>query len=482
MYISLKLALSIFSVIATSTAFNVVSLSNITFPGYIKQNDLVLVDFYAPWCTESKLLAPEFEQAASKLVQKKIRLVKVDCVIETILCDKHNIYGYPVLKIFRGINDVKLYTGPQKAPEMAAYMVRQSLPALSIMNKDSIEDLKKVVQVVLVAYFDAKDKISNSVYTETAGNLRENYLFGVSHDPILAENEGVTFPAVVLYKSFDEGKAIHSGKIDADEIEKFIINESTPLIGDMTYWTFNVYMRSSVPLAYIFTKTRKDQKLLKDTLRPIAKKYKGRVKFVNIDSNNLEALYFDDFLDYVNLKADKFPAFAIQETNSSKQFSYDQDKEITAESIDNFIFQYINGKLVPNIKSEPIPEYQNGSVKVVVAENFDEIVINNDKDVVVEFYGSMCKAIKAFAPKYDALGQLYKDKNLTDKVTIAKIDASANDVTQNITEYPTIMLFKAGDKKNPITYDGDQEIEELVAFVKQGNNNVSIEYTVDLKN
>ena len=40
----------------------------------------------------------------------------------------------------------------------------------------------------------------------------------------------------------------------------------------------------------------------------------------------------------------------------------------------------------PSIKSQPVPETQEGPVIVVVAHNYDEIVLDDDKDVLIEFY------------------------------------------------------------------------------------------------
>ncbi len=37
-----------------------------------------------------------------------------------------------------------------------------------------------------------------------------------------------------------------------------------------------------------------------------------------------------------------------------------------------------------HVKSEPIPEDNDEPVKVAVGLNFDDLVINNDKDVLVE--------------------------------------------------------------------------------------------------
>ena len=53
------------------------------------------------------------------------------------------------------------------------------------------------------------------------------------------------------------------------------------------------------------------------------------------------------------------------------------------------------------------------------------------------------------------------------QVTIAKVDATANDVPDEIQGFPTIKLFPAGSKSDPITYSGARTIEDLAAFVKE---------------
>lgn len=43
--------------------------------------------------------------------------------------------------------------------------------------------------------------------------------------------------------------------------------------------------------------------------------------------------------------------------------------------------------------------------QVVVAENFDEIVNAEDKDVLIEFYAPWCGHCKNLEPKYKELGE-----------------------------------------------------------------------------
>ena len=44
------------------------------------------------------------------------------------------------------------------------------------------------------------------------------------------------------------------------------------------------------------------------------------------------------------------------------------------------------GKLTQYLKSEAIPTSNPDAVKTVVAKNFDEIVNDAEKDVIIEFY------------------------------------------------------------------------------------------------
>lgn len=76
--------------------------------------------------------------------------------------------------------------------------------------------------------------------------------------------------------------------------------------------------------------------------------------------------------------------------------------------------------------------------------------------------------LDSLAPKYDELAELYaKNKETSSKVTIAKIDATANDVPDSITGFPTIKLFPAGSKDTPVEYSGSRTVEDLANFVKE---------------
>lgn len=56
---------------------------------------------------------------------------------------------------------------------------------------------------------------------------------------------------------------------------------------------------------------------------------------------------------------------------------------------------------------------------------------------------------------------------LSSQVVVAKVDATANDVPDEIQGFPTIKLFAAGSKDSPVLYSGSRTIEDLAAFIKE---------------
>lgn len=449
------------------------ALKTDTFKDFIAAHPLVLAEFYAPWCGHCKALAPEYEVAATKLKEKNIPLVKVDCTEEQNLCQEYGVSGYPTVKVFRGLETNTPYSGARKSDAIISYMIKQSLPAVSNINKDTIKDFKTADKVVLIAYLGADDKEAAETFTKAATTLRDNFLFGSTTDPALAEAEGVKAPAIVLYKAFDEPKTVYDGKLDAEEIEKFIKVASVPLIGEVGPETYADYMASGIPLAYLFVADEESKTKLTAVIRPIAEKYKGKINFATID-----AAAYGAHAGNLNLEVGKWPAFAIQETAKNTKYPYDQSAELTEKTISKFVQDYSEGKIEPSIKSEPIPEKQEGPVYVVVAHNYKDLVIDNDKDVLLEFYAPWCGHCKNLAPKYEELGKLYFDNpEFASKVVVAKVDATANDVPDEIQGFPTIKLFPAGKKDSPVDYQGARTVEDLANFIRDnGSHKVDAKY------
>jgi protein disulfide-isomerase A1 len=69
-------------------------------------------------------------------------------------------------------------------------------------------------------------------------------------------------------------------------------------------------------------------------------------------------------------------------------------------------------------------------------------------------------------PTYEQLGDLYSSAAFSSKVTVAKIDATANDVPEKIQGFPTIKLYPAGSKDSPVDYSGSRSLDDLANFIR----------------
>lgn len=104
----------------------------------------------------------------------------------------------------------------------------------------------------------------------------------------------------------------------------------------------------------------------------------------------------------------------------------------------------------------------------MVGSNFEEVVLDTSKHVLVEFYAPWCGHCKALEPKYKKLAKQFKDE---DSVVIAKFDATTNDAPPDFefSGFPTIFFVRAGD--NEITvYQGQREVKDMSKFVRKEAN------------
>ncbi|KAJ1642233.1 protein disulfide-isomerase precursor, partial [Dispira simplex] len=128
---------------------DVLVLTESNFKDTILDNDLMMVEFYAPWCGYCKKLAPEYEKAATALKPKGIPLAKVDCTTEENLCSKYGVKGYPTLLTFRkGQDEPSKYEKARNEQGIVSYLAKQQGPAVKSVSADDLEDVKVSDEVV----------------------------------------------------------------------------------------------------------------------------------------------------------------------------------------------------------------------------------------------------------------------------------------------------------------------------------------------
>lgn len=88
-----------------------------------KKNHFVM--FYAPWCVFCKRIEPTWEQLAevSKEEDNNIVIAKVDCTTDSILCNEHDVTGYPTFKFFKaGETKGTKFEGTRDLPSLISFL------------------------------------------------------------------------------------------------------------------------------------------------------------------------------------------------------------------------------------------------------------------------------------------------------------------------------------------------------------------------
>lgn len=456
------LAVACLVVFATSAAASdVVDATDANFNDVVKSSEMVLMEFYAPWCGHCKKLAPEWEEAATALKGTAV-LAKMDATEQQETPTKFNIRGYPTIKIFREGEVAGEYDGKRDAAGIVAWVKANTGPAITTIATAAELDAAKSEHAVIVVAFVA-DTTSNTFLTfETVAKLkRSQYRFFVA-DPTLA-GEGQE-GKIVVFKQFDDAVEVYGATevTDAKDVTKFIQNAGIRLFDQMGPENYQDYMTRNVPIGWLFAiPSDEASDSARAAVQAVAAEFKGRLSLVWIDASK-----YGGMATRVGLKGTKYPAFAVD--FQEKHFAFDEKAEITEEALRDFLGKYVAGEIAETLMTEEAPEQHTvEGLTTVVGSTFKELVQEStDADVFIEFYAPWCGHCKKLAPVFKSLAAKTAD---VEGIRIAMIDATANDFDKNtfaVQGFPTI-VFVPKNGGTPITFEEERTIDGMLSFIKK---------------
>ncbi|XP_012718657.2 protein disulfide-isomerase A4 [Fundulus heteroclitus] len=452
-------------------------LTKDNFDETVNEADIILVEFYAPWCGHCKRLAPEYEKAAKELSQRSppIPLAKVDATVETELASRFGVTGYPTLKIFRKGKAFE-YNGPREKYGIVDFMSEQAgPPSKQVQAAKQVQELiKDGDDAVIVGVFSGEEDAAYELYIEACNALREDFTFRHSFSSEVAKLLKASPGQIVIVQpeKFHSKYEPASNKLSVkestsvSEVQEFFRKHSLPLVGHRKPSNdAKRYAKRPLVVVYYGVDFSFDYR--------IATQF-WRAKVLGVAKDFPEYTFaIADEEDY----AEELKSLGLSESgeevnvgilaDGGKKFAMEPE-EFDSEVLRDFVVAFKKGKLQPIIKSQPVPKNNKGPVKVVVGKTFDEIVMDPQKDVLIEFYAPWCGHCKKLEPDYLALGKKYKaEKNLV----IAKMDATANDVPHDsykVEGFPTIYFAPSNGKQSPVKLEGgERTVEGLSKFVEE---------------
>lgn len=396
-----------------------------------------------------------------------VKLAKVDATEHNEVGKRFEVKGFPTLKFFKN-GKASDYTGGRTEKEILRWLEKKTGPAsASISTVAELEKFQETHEAFALGVFASLDSAAAKAFTAAADG-DDLHAYAITADASVKGKLGVSADTVVVLKSFDDlrGDLTVNSESTTESISAFVHKVTTPLIQEFSQETAKTIFGSPIKEHVLFF-TNKNAVHHAETVaayRETAKTFQGELLFVNVPSTEGKVL------EFFEISPEAVPAMVLANLGSDSgimKYPFPKDSAHTTEAISAFVASYKAGTLTPHLKSEDVtPEDTAGDVKVVKGKSFEDIVINSPQSVLVEFYAPWCGHCKQLAPIWDELGS--KVATHADKVTIAKMDATANEINVPgvaVKGFPTIIYFPAGDKSNAVAYDGKRELSDFLKFL-----------------
>ena len=449
---------------------NVLVLTDDTFLSAVKKYDTLMVLFYVPWCEHCRNFLPEYTKAAEILKGENIILAKVDATINKKLSEKYNIKGFPTTILLIEDSIIE-YNGRRKSQNIINWIrKRTSSPSKELK---SVSDIKKFIKnnEISIIYFGTKEKEIKE-YNKVARN-DEELEFGLVKDSSIIKEFEAKESSVVIYKEYEEQIEL-TEDLNANHIKDFITRRSGPKIMKFNEQASQLIFGENQPGLFLYVDPNyKHYNSLKKIFQKIADQVKDKIQVVITGvKEGLET----KLAEYIGVSENELPCVKIADTRNDIK-KYNMEGEINEKNVLKFVKDWENNDLEVVYKSEEEPKSNKGNVYKIVGKTFKRDVINTKKNVFVNFYAPWCSHCKSFGKVYNELAKKLKDN---ENIVIAEIDAYANEVEGiKINSFPTLKFYPGGKKSNPIEYDGDKNVNDLMEFVKKySSNNVDVKENV----
>ncbi|XAR52369.1 Protein disulfide-isomerase [Bertholletia excelsa] len=443
---------------------DVVVLTGSNFSDFIATNRYVMVEFYAPWCGHCQALAPEYAAAATEL-KGEVVLAKVDATEESELAQKYEIQGFPTVFFFiDGVH--KDYSGQRTKDGIVSWVKKKTGPG--IYNLTTVEQAEQILAAeskVALAFVDALVG-PHSEELAAASRLEDDVNFYQTSTPEVAKlfhiDPEAKHPSLVLLKKEAEKISYFDGQFTKAEIVDFVYKNKLALVTNFTRENAPLIFENPIKKQLLLFATSNDSEKVLPTFQEASKAFKGKLIFVFVEMDNEDV--GKPVSDYFGVSGDAPRVLAYTGNDDTRKFI--MDGELTSSSIKSFAEDFLEDKLKPFYKSDPLPETNDGDVKIVVGNNFDEIVLDESKDVLLEIYAPWCGHCQALEPIYNKLAKHLRG---IDSLVIAKMDGTTNEHPRAKSDgFPTLLFFPAGNKSfDPITFDSDRTVKAFYKFIKK---------------
>ncbi|GES98401.1 protein disulfide-isomerase domain [Rhizophagus clarus] len=322
------------------------------------------IKFFAPWCTHCQRLAPTWEELGHEL-QYKVNVGKVDCTVDSGLCQRFNVQGYPTLKLLQSPDDIIEYKGSRQLSSLRDFAEKAADARVLDISVTDLDRIKKTDDVFFIYLYDDNTPFN---ILETIKGLSRSFFsvkFYSSKDPNLtAQLKIVKLPALVVLKD-ELQKNYPSTSVESflnrDALKNWIQSEKYSLVPAMDSENYeDILGGDRLVVLGVFRSFEGTQIKAKKSLKDIAKLYYQQIKERSGSEDGRSVIFawldgtrWSDYIHRVyGLSKKDLPTVLIADPVSNKYFDTTRsgqklnlmDQEQLLESIHDAKKGYLVGK------------------------------------------------------------------------------------------------------------------------------------------
>ncbi|EER04383.1 thioredoxin domain-containing protein 4 precursor, putative [Perkinsus marinus ATCC 50983] len=363
---------------------------------------------------------PFFDNAVEKLAMHDppMRFGMIDGIQYPNAILKHQIPYYPTVKLFIDSQEhqlplTEMHVGDPKCAAKVVNWVNRFIHKDHVM--ESVGDFEKFAEnnpLLAIGLFN--DERDGEFFKHCTRHF-DDVFFAIAYGQVAEDivdhlynrrkisSRPAGFPAIILLYLHDDHHAIYQGELDYRKVDNFILSRRVPLITEYTSEGAETLLSSGMPVLYLIRdKDTQAGKEAEVNLRELAKDFLGSLLFSVCDISG-------------------------------------------GHHIDNLLNEL--------------------GVDPVVSDNFEDIVMNDEHDVLVNYFAPWCGHCRQLSGIYSSLGE--KVKHLSSTLKIVKVDATQNELPFRVDVFPTIALYPAGRKHAPVAFHGPRTVDRFIEFLKE---------------
>jgi len=361
-------------------------------------------------------------------------------------------------------------------------------PSEEIVGLEALEAFVDNDDCSIIGAFQSEEDEAFEEFQTISSSMQYDWRWAHTTDPEVLTKLKVKSSAVFLYRSPKYVSDKHgdrkrerfpSTKLSESAMKIWMNKNSQPLVGQYTYTSKDRYLSKKIPVVIIFfdinwEKNPKGTAYFVNRARKIGKEFAGKLSFAVASIKDFDYQLTDFGLEAEDKAHDVRIGLLHKEGTDELYYGCDSEK-FSSDILLKFATDYLAGELEPHKRtdtSSPPPSHDDedgdvdeSNVVVLTKDNFDEIVNDPSKDVLVEFYAPWCGHCKALKPEYAKAATAVAG---SESLVFAKMDATEHDPPAgfDVQGYPTILFVKAESGAKPVPYEGEREADAMAKWLK----------------